>query len=990
MLPALGFSQIKVTGTVTDTDGGTPLIGVNVLIESTSIGTITDLDGAFSIDVPEKGDVLSFSYTGYATQTVTVGDQTTINIVLESESELLGEVIVVGYGSKRKEDLTGAIASLNSKDFEAQPMTRIEDALQGRTTGVQINNTNGSPGNNARIRIRGTNSITGGGNPLIVLDGIIGASLGAIAPEDIQNIQVLKDASATALYGSRGANGVLLITTKKGQSSGFQANLSTFWGFQELPRKVDIVDGATYARLVNADNGASIFSDEAIAELEQTGGTDWQDEIYRSGADALRQNYTLSFSGQKDNVNFYISGNVADNDGILLNNHYKRYAFRSNLDFDLNDKLNVGLNITYSKEDALNGFISNLLFAPNAAAMIFDPTAPPFREDGVTPTSISQFGSIAPSPLASALGRNQQFNTNNATATAFLTYKIVDGLTYYFTGGLREATNTNTTFINSFADLGSLTQANVFNNDFLQVQQTHMLEYKQNFFEKHDFSIRGVYEEQATRNYNNFANGQDLLVENVGINNIGFANTQVIGSSQAEQAIQSFIGRLEYEYDNKYLLTATVRADGASVFPEGNKFSVFPSIAAAWRLSEENFIKNLGVFDNLKLRASYGQIGNQGIGAYSSFGLLQFGLQFNSVLDNQTAITGVAPGRAENPSLRWETTTQLDVGADFGFIDGRLTFSADYYQKNTTDLLLFVNLPSYTGLPSRLENIGEVENKGFEFELAALVANNETFRWDAAFNLSTNQTLALDVGPEGVIFPGGAFAGSGSIGTRLEVGNELGNFYGFINDGVWQVAEESQAAVYGLQAGDVKYRDLNNDGVINGDDITIIGNGAPDFIWGFNNTFSYKGFDLNIFLQSIVGNDIFNLQRAIMMGTSGDVRTPTHVDILNSWTPENPDTDVPAYPFSNSNVQIPEDSRFIEDGSFIRLRNVRLSYTVPKNQVFKGLTLYVSGQNLVTFTDYKGYDPEVSGAGNSNVDLSIDNGTYPNPRVYTVGLNATF
>lgn len=989
------YAQITVSGVITDIGDNSPLIGANVIVEGTTTGVATDIDGKYSISVPDGNAVLVISYLGYTTKNVPVNGQTTLNISL-SEGIDFEEVVVVGYGgAKKKSDLTGSIASLSSEDFKAQPMTRVENALQGRTAGVQVSNTNGSPGNNAKIRIRGTNSITGSGSPLIVLDGIIGASLGAIDPNDIASMEVLKDASATALYGSRGSNGVILVTTKKGRKEGTQIGLSTFIGFQSLPKKIDIVNGADYARLINEQlavgGSAPAFDEAAIAELETSGGTDWQDAIYRSGSEALTQNYTLSASGKKDKVGFYISGNSVNNDGILLNNHYKRQAFRSNLDFEINDRMTMGLNVTYSKEQALNGFISDLLFAPNAAAMVFDPMAPVFQADGVTPTKFSNYGSIAVSPMASALGREDERNTDNATITTFFNYKILDGLTYSFTGGVRDVNATSTIFVANYATTGA-TVANIYNSDFTQYQHTHVLEYGRSFADRHNLSVKGVFEEQMLSSYGSSSLGSGLLVEPLGVNNVGFASVQNIGSGTSAEGIRSYVGRVEYDFDNKILVTGTVRADGSSKFPEGNKYAVFPSIAVAWRLGQEDFIKNLGIFDDLKLRASYGQIGNQGISAYSSFALLQFGLPFNAVLDNSAAVTGVAPGRFANPNLKWETTTQLDIGVDFGFSSGRYRLGFDYYQKNTTDLLLNVSVPSFTGVSSILQNIGEVENKGFEIDLGAVIMDKEDLTWDVAFNFAANKTKVLDIGPNDAIFPGGGFAGSGSIRSRIEVGGELGNFLGYINEGTWGTDEETEAAVYGLQPGDTKYSDLNNDGVINGDDITIIGNGAPDFIWGLNNTVSYKNFELNVFLQSMMGHDIFNVQRAIMMGTSGDVKTPTHGDIANRWTVDNQNTDVPA--FSSTNFQVPEDSRFIEDGTFVRLRNVRLGYNLPQDafgeNVFDNITVYISGQNLYTFTNYKGYDPEVSGSGNSNVDLGIDNGTYPNPRVVTIGLNAIF
>jgi len=990
VLTITAYAQTTVTGTLTDAGDQTPLIGATILIKGTSGGTVTDFDGNYSVTVPGPDAVLVVSYTGYQGLEIPVEGRSQIDLTL-SAGQSLEEIIVVGYGTKKKSDLVGAISSLSREDFEKQPVTRVSDALQGRTAGVQISNTNGSPGNNAKIRIRGTNSITGNSDPLIVVDGIInGASLGSLNPGDIENIQVLKDASATAIYGSRGANGVILVTTRRGEGEA-RINFASFFGFQSLPKKIDIVDPATYAGLVNEQlvtAGSPVaFSAADISALNNGGGTDWQDEIYRGGAEALNQNYTISASGEENGISFFVSGNVVQNEGILLNNHADRYAFRTNVNFDVNDRLNVGINATYSKEQSLNGFISDLLFAPNASALIFDPTADAFQEDGVTPTKFSPFGSIAVSPLASALGREDERNTTNTTGTLFLNYKLTDKLSYFFTGGIRDVGAVNTNFVREYATTG-LNAVNINNNSFTQLQHTHQLQY-QDDFGSHGLVLKGIFEEQSISNYGSSAQGQGLLVENVGIDNVSFANSQNIFSGQSREGIRSYMGRVEYDYDGKYLLTGTVRVDGSSKFKGDNRYSVFPSVAAAWRISEEDFLSSSTSISNLKLRASYGKIGNQAISPYSTFGLLQFGTAFAAVLDNTTAVTGVAPGRIADNDLKWETTTQTDLGVDLGLFEGRLNLSLDWYKKNTEDLLLFVSVPTFTGVSSVLRNVGEVENTGFEVELGAVVVNKGAFRYDAAFNLSSNQTTVLDIGNNDAIFPGGTLAGSNGIPSRIEVGGEIGNFLGYVNEGVYSTAEADLAGTFNRQPGDVKYKDVNEDGMINADDVTVIGNGAPDFVWGLNNTISYGNFELNVFFQSMVGHDIFNLQRAVMLGASGDVKTPLHADILNRWTPDNQDTDIPA--FSNTNFQVPEDSRFIEDGTFIRLRNVRLGYTFNNIGGFlKNATVYASGQNLLTFTGYKGYDPEVSGSGNNNTLLSVDNGTYPNPKVVTVGFNTTF
>ncbi len=519
------LGQVDITGTITDAQQGTPLAGAKVLVIDSYLGTYTDENGAFSLTVPDLEGVLEISYLGYATLEEPISGRTNVPIRLEVSYNSLEEVVVTGYGAKKKLDVIGSIASVSSEDFKAQPITRVSDALQGRAAGVQINSTDGSPGNNARIRIRGTNSITGSGSPLIVLDGVIGASLGSINPGDIESMQVLKDASATAQYGSRGANGVILITTKRGASSQPTVSLDAFWGLQYLPRKIDVVDGGTYARLVNeqlAVGGSTpLFNDAALAVLDSSGGTDWQDEIYRTGTEALQQNYTFSFSGKKNDLSYFISGNYVDHEGILINNFYNRLALRSNLSFDVSERVNVGLNLTLSQEQAFNGFISNLLFAPNASALIFDPTSPVYDDNGML-ISTSNLGSIGVSPVAAALGRADDRNTNTQTATFFLTYKILKGLTYSLTAGLRNVNYTGTVRVEDVASNG-VDQANVFNNDFQQYQHTHLLQYQQTFADAHTLTVKGIFEEQALSSYSSSARGQGLLVPSVGVNNIGNA-----------------------------------------------------------------------------------------------------------------------------------------------------------------------------------------------------------------------------------------------------------------------------------------------------------------------------------------------------------------------------------------------------------------------------------------------------------------------------------
>ncbi|MEM7654852.1 MAG: SusC/RagA family TonB-linked outer membrane protein, partial [Bacteroidota bacterium] len=668
LLGSAVFGQVAIKGMVKNAEDGTALTGARVIVLGQNIGVFADDNGAFSLTVPSVNAKLEVSYFGFASQSISLDGQTDLTIELKPDFSSLDEVVVVGYGTKKKVDITGSISPITSDDFEAQPLTRVSDALQGRAAGVQVNSTDGSPGNNARIRIRGTNSITGPGGPLVVVDGVIwdvGANLGSINPSDIQAIQVLKDASSTALYGSRGANGVILVTTKSGKRGKPQVNFDAFWGLQSLPRKIDVVNGGEYARLINEQlavgGGAPAFDETALAALDSSGGTDWQDEIYRRGTDALQQNYALSISGKKDGLSYFISGNRVSHEGILINNNYERLGLRSNLNLEISPKFSIGLNVSLSREKALNGFISNLLFAPNASALVFDPTSPVYDGDSI-PVRFSRYGSIGVSPVAAALGRQDDRNTFTQMGTFFLNYELVQGLTYSLTAGLRSQNYTGTNYVAVYATNQNSDVANVFNNDRLQLQHTHMLQYQNTFADLHDLTVKGVFEEQTVQNFGSSSNGTALLIPGVEVNNLAFANTQLISSYQNAEAIRSYVGRVEYGYANKYLLTGTVRVDGSSKFAPKNRYGVFPSVAAAWRISNESFMDGLPALSNLKLRASYGQIGNQAIAPYSTFGLLSSGLQFNAVLDNAAAIIGIAPGRFPNPDLRWETTTQLDVG----------------------------------------------------------------------------------------------------------------------------------------------------------------------------------------------------------------------------------------------------------------------------------------------------------------------------------------
>jgi len=976
----LANAQKTIKGKVTD-NNGEGLIGTNIVLKGTTSGAVTDLNGDYAINATE-GDILVFTYTGYSDQEITVGSEVVINVVLK-EGSTLSEIVVTGYGTQKRSDVTGAISSLSSDDYEAQPIQFTRQALQGRTAGVQVSSTSGAPGNTGAIKIRGVNSISNSGSPLVVIDGVLGASLPSIHPSDIESIEVLKDASATALYGSRGANGVILVTTKRAEKKTV-ITASTNFTFQYLPKKIELLEADEFAEVMNINLGTQVFSDSAIGALRASGGTDWQDEVYKQGADAMIQNHHLSVSGTEGKIGYYISGNLIDNEGILTNSFYERKSLRANITAQATERLSVGLITQYSDELARNAFLgSNSIFTPAAAALLFAPSSDIFDENGDY-IKTSGFG-LATNPVGQAEGRSQDINTDNTTLNLNIGYKITDGLDYAFRLGNTQIQTTRGYFQNN--DVSNATaQASVFSNRFNRFQHTHILTWQKELNDDHNVSLKGVYEETKENNFGSTAGAGDLTNITGFYYNLSFGTPQA-SAGQSNVGIKSALTRLDYTFKDMVLLTATFRADGSSKFLGDNKWGYFPSVA----LGYVPFANPLGPLSRLKVRGSWGQVGNEGISPFSTFSSLNTSAANNPSFDGQSLVGGIAPGALNNPDLKWETTTQFDVGFDAEFMEGRLNLSFDYFKKNTTDLLLARTLPPSFGPGSRLENVGEIENKGVELSLGGYIVRKKDFSWDVNFNISTAKTTLVDAGGQESITPFVPFRSSDALVQTIEVGEEVGIIRGYQTLGVWGTAEADAAAEFGAAPGDVKYEDINGDMMINSDDITVIGNGAADFIWGFNNTVEYKNFSLNIFFQSMVGHDILNWSRAMRIGASAD-GSLTDGDLVDAWTPDNQDTDVPA--LNSSFFQSKESSRFIEDGTFIRLKNISLSYNLPNDLLsgigFDRLSLILSGQNVYTYTNYKGYDPEVNSGGASNTDVGFDTGVYPNPKSWTIGLNATF
>lgn len=1006
--------QRTVTGTVRAEDGGEALIGVTVTLKGTSFGTTTNANGGYSISVPGNQAVLVFTYVGFTSREITVGANQTVNVSLATDDTSLDEIVVVGYGTQRKSDMTGSVSSVKGKDLTMLPTQRADQALQGRAAGVLVLNTDGAPGGNTTIRIRGMNSIQGGNSALIVIDGLQGGNLNSLNPNDIESLEVLKDASATAIYGSQGANGVILITTKMGRVGKPTINYSYDVGVASLREKMDLLSAADYAKTINAvelaKNGSGkipkpIFSDAEVQQFETNGGTDWQSAVYR---DATTQNHQLSIGGGTNEMNYLVSGGFLDQEGILVNSGYKRYSLRANLKTDITKWAGFGLNWSGSKEisnSVLFGGSTDWPNNPIGAATRMSPTIPIYDANGDYSKSSLHYGNPTLwNPLASALEPFMENNTIRNNINSYLEFKPLEGLSFRVTLGASVINRNNLGFYNQKTFTGSLNkgEGSVYEANSTYLQNSNILTYDKAINE-HRFTITAVAEQTHSKSFNSNVDGNDFVIQQTGVFDMAGARIVRNTSSASERNINSFLGRINYVYADKYLLTASYRADGSSVFGKNNKWGYFPSVSAAWNVAKESFIGDMDIFSELKLRASWGKTGNQGIGTYGTLAKISSGRNYPYDGSDATDL-GFYMSSASSPSLRWETTAQTNWGIDIGLMRGRITATADYYEKKTTDLLMPRELPRYTGLASVIDNVGSMGNKGFEFAIAGdpLIG---AFAWNTGFNISANKTTVLDLGSVDRL---GYRSGGSGQGTNLPFmylikGEPFGQMVGWGYEGVWSESERAAAAAYGQLPGDPKYTDTNGDGKINVDDVKTIGNSMPDFIFGWNNRLTYQNFELAFQIQGSQGNDLFNVAR-IALERPGE---GTSTRLLDRWTPQNQNTDIPAiidektreasqlvnkitFPSTDSNRL----SRYIEDASYVRLKNVTIAYNFPKSLTerinLSNLRIYASATNLLTITNYTGYDPEVSSFTGNDAQIGSDYNNYPQSKIFNLGLNISF
>lgn len=992
-----------IHGIVVDKDK-LPLAGTSIKIEGTQAGTVTDGEGRFSLSVPNGAEaVLEVSRVGYQTKTIKVGDLRQFTIELLESVEQLNDIVVVGYGTQKKEDLTGSISSIVEADLKKTALTSPDQALQGRVAGVQVTQNSSAPGGGTTIRIRGGNSIQGGNEPLYVIDGVpvysddanSGASLNGLSsidPHDIASMEILKDASATAIYGSRGANGVVIITTKRGKAGHSDYNLGVYYGTQKVRRKYPLLNGTEFAQLVNEANtnegNAPVYSDEEIAQIGK--GTDWQDEIFR---EAPISNYYLSASGGDEKTQYAISGNYFKQEGVVLNSDFDRASFRLNLDRKMSSKFKIGNTLTLSHSKSNRARTDGSLNASGqviANALLIFPTIPVYQPDGSF-TLQTALGQLTDNPLALAVDSKNDVLVNRVLGSLYGEYSLSPALKLKVLFGVdgifqKSGSYLPKSVLSGFQQGGLASITNVSDLTWLN---ENTLTYDKTFNEKHQLTVLAGYTQQASRSERNYTAARGFINDNLGYNNLGAGEVPLTPSSSVGTwGLISYLGRINYKYDNRFLFTLTGRIDGSSRFGENNRYGYFPSGAFAWRLIEEPFIKNLNIFSDLKLRTSYGLTGNQeGIGNYPSQSLLSV----QNYVFGGAIQSGVGPSQIANPDLKWESTAQTDIGLDLGFFKNRISIVADAYIKRTKDLLLNIIIPGTSGYTGALKNIGEVENKGIE--LGINTRNIEgNFSWNTALNFAANKNTVLDIGGVSQILSGQtANIGQNVSSGIIRVGEPLGVFYGYVTDGLFQQGDDIEhSAQPTARPGDRKYKDLNGDNVIDDNDREIIGRAQPKWFGGVTNNFSYKGFELSVFFQGVYGNDILNANRFELEYLSGT--TNQDKDMLDRWTPTHTNTDIPRASVNRPANRI--STRQVEDASYLRLKNIRLAYNFSNSLLskwkIKSLQLYASAQNLVTWTDYSGYDPEVNRFGQDNLSQGFDYGSYPSAKTFLFGLNVTF
>ncbi|MCB2378514.1 TonB-dependent receptor [Hymenobacter sp. BT635] len=1030
-LPAAGrptLADVPVSGRVTQANGE-PLPGVTVLVKGTTIGTSTNSDGTFVLSVPENS-TLVFSYVGYLRQEVAVTGSNSGNlaVTLADDLKALSEVVVVGYGTQERASVTGAVSSVSAREIATQPVADATQALQGRAAGVTVTSNGGSPGgaSGTSIRVRGITS-AGNNNPLYVVDGFPlpeggDNQLNAISPNDIETIDILKDASATAIYGVRAANGVVIITTKRGKAGVSTINFDAYRGFQQAARKLSLLNAQEYA-VINNENRIAANEKIVVDRLRDPAalgeGTDWQDEIFRRAA---IQNYSLSATGGSDKARFAVSGGYFQQDGTVIGSNFERFTLRANGDLSVNKMLKMGssISLTHLNDRQINSGggtegSRNNEYGTIQQALRIPAIIPLFRPDGYyyEPRG-KEDNFVEENPVVAATLNNQKFVRNRALTTVFAELEPLKGLRFRtnvgadlifdnfnsFRPSVPELKIGDQTYITRYGVAGASATSN-YNTSYL-IENT--INYDHLFANKHQVSVllgqsAQIIDKQNVEAYRSGYLRNDLQTIVSGPENTLVRNG---GTIEPRQKLLSYFGRLNYEFAGKYLFSTIMRYDGVSYFEPGKKLGFFPGVSAGWRISEEEFLKGNRMISNLKLRVGYGKVGNP-----NNAGRFAYLFAINSRIQypfgpNGTIQTGAAPTRLANYDLRWETNNQTNVGIDVGFLDNRFEATIDLYNRSSPNLIAPVPVSLVSGTYEAVNrNAASAYNRGIDFSFTSrnMQGAGKSLSWSTTLNISAYKTELESLG---VGQPYDGLSGLSGVIVRYDEGSAFGSFYGFVADGLFQTPEEVKAVndnalaksngvtpfyqTGGTAPGDIRFKDLNGDGVINAKDRTFFGNPNPDFTYGMSNTLSWQGFDLNVFLQGSQGNDIYNqnryiLESALYGNSQGSKR------VLGRWTGPGTSTDVPRAIAGDPNQNLRVSSYFMEDGSYMRVKTLTLGYTLPKaimdRIAAKQLRVYVSGQNLLTLTNYTGYDPEVGARG-------VDLGVYPQSRVFLAGVNIGF
>jgi len=971
---------IDLKGEVRD-EKGNPILGATVTVKGANLSTTTNMDGSFVLKGVDKNAIIVISYTGYKTEEISLHGRTNITLTMSINVRALNEIVVVGYGTVRKRDLTGSVSQVKPAEVTSYPTNNIVNALQGRAAGVFVQQNNGAPGGNISVRIRGTNSILGGNEPLYVIDGFpFSGNPTFLQNSDIESIEILKDASSIAIYGSRGANGVIIITTKSGRSGKTLVDLETGYSIQSPMKYIKVMNGQQYAQFYNeqaANDGLSpYFTQQQIDSFAKGPNTDWQ-RLVMHNAPMLTTN--LNISGGNDKTKFSLSSGIFRQDGIIRNSDYNRYTLRGTLSHDISKVFNVSYNIYLTRIDNRrqnssssnrgSDLISGMLMAP--------PTLTPYLDDGSyrrLNTAYSFISNVIINPLVTINKQSDKIRSDKIFSNAALTIKPIKDLSIRISGGVQNENNRADKYIAiepSVNSTGSAFDTTTQTTSFLN---ENVVTYNKSLGD-HRLTITGGFTYQDYVSTYLAGSGVGFLSDVTGTGNLGSAATPGIpGSGYQKWTMLSWLGRFNYSYADKYLATVSFRRDGSSRYSKGNKWSNFPSAALAWHMSSEPFLKSSHVISDLKLRASYGATGSTAVSPYQTLNLLGSGYTiFGDALSTTYAPSQTLPG-----NLKWETTDEFDAGVDAGFLENRLRLTADVYLKKTKNLLNRVQLPASMGYTTTLQNVGEIQNKGLELGVESDIFKGPV-KWTVAANISFNRNKVVKLYQGQDIFGSTIYTGSlNDYINLLREGQPVGIFYGYKEIGY-------------TSTGDIQYEDRTKDGKITADDKTYIGNPNPKFTYGFNSITSYKGFELTVFIQGIQGNDVYDLNKAASLDLGMGLNL-TQDQFYHHWTPTNT---IAKYPRVSRSLSGNMSNRFVENGSYLRFRNIQLAYNLPVDKWgiswCRSLQLYASGQNLITLTKYSWYDPDINTyGGSSSYTQGIDYYTYPTYKSVTFGLRCGF